>query len=172
MGRHLLSLASVFCLPLAASSDVLQKKAPPPIAVVRTWGDLFDQPVLTVSDGNKVRVGIEASKVAQSGAFLVYALLDRANWGCHGEQPLGPLHVELVRKGAGKRGEAKMAMKQMEDRSKARADAKHLLFATTVLIPGKGNCELVLRGPDETVVARATIGAAPEKALPWLAFGA
>src|SRR5262245_10622143 len=162
-------LAMLVCAVPAFAQEVLEKKPPPSIAVVRTWGDLFDQPILTLKDGSKIRVGLEAHTVLQAGVLLGYGLLQGGQYSVGGgSEPLGPLAVGLTRKDTGKR---RNRAQWARDGSKARLGITQLLFTRTVVVGREGEYDLVLRAQDGSVVAATTITVTKEKAQPWLVFG-
>jgi len=151
----------------AEQQDRLQKKKPPTLAVVRTWGDLFDQPILKLPDGVEIRAGLEAQVVPKHSAFLVYVLVNAREWKSARGGDVGPLSVELVRKNS-KRGDRKLGkeMTKLADYH----DVKHLLFAMTVAADSAGDYDLIVHDIQNSVVATTPITVTKEKAATWLDF--
>src|SRR4051812_11003998 len=74
---------------------LVRAKDTPAPGIVRTWGDLLDQPPHVLADGTKVRVGIESRHVPSYGAVLVYALVDGPRFKRPDQPSVGPLQVHL-----------------------------------------------------------------------------
>jgi hypothetical protein len=155
-------------------------KSVPGLQVVRTWGELLDQPVISLADGNKVRLGVEAKQVARGSAILIYALLDGNQWSVKGEQPLGPLRVQFHRVGVVQR---EASVKRGPAARVPRWDnAKRLLFATTLEPSAYWDIEkaraiwpekfrLAVLAADNALVAEEIIAATSNRQHPWLVFG-
>lgn len=135
------------------------------LAVVRTFADLMNQPVLALKDGVKVRAGIEASSVPQHGVVLVYALVESKHVMASGE--LGPLHVELARSGDHKKEVVLRAMDMARRGSDLRSP---FFFMTAVHLDEPGNFHLTLRGPEGEAAAHARLTATENNSHVWLPF--
>jgi hypothetical protein len=158
------------CASLAAEPDKLQKKKPFEMVVVRTWGDLFDQPLLTLSDGSKARVGFEAKEVPAHSVFLVYVLINGGKYNFFlGEESLGPLRLEVTR--PGKRRELLVEEARVLRTVDASNKIKHLLFATTAFVCEADKYELTLKRRDGVVMAQAFVNVTNKESTPWLSFG-
>jgi hypothetical protein len=133
---------------------------------------LFDQPIHTLCDGTKVRLGIETKDVAANSAFVIYALVNGPHYECHGNDALGPLQIQVLGpRHNGKRGESKMARAAHDD--DAVNKIKHLLFVGTISVRHPGKYEVWFLGPDRFVVAAITLDVTePKAASPaWLTLG-
>lgn len=69
---------SIFCvLFLAAITAGITGCGPQErIAVVRTWGDILNQPVIELTGGVKVRLGIESRECSRYGGVLLYCFTE------------------------------------------------------------------------------------------------
>ncbi len=117
---------------LLSCATVADAQAPAKIAAVRTWGELAAQPLLTLKDGSKVRVGLEAREATRNGAFLVYALVEGKEWEASAEpSSLGPLHLEWSPDGPVSPGELRKLLDRVAGGGNG---ASKFLFMATVSV--------------------------------------
>jgi hypothetical protein len=146
----------------------------PRIRIVRTWGDLLDQPVLpthnVLKKGPEVRLGIETRHAPDNGGLLVYALVesprDSARELANGHA-LGPLSAHLVPLD-GQRPEVERLLRDPPLRGLPKAE--RMLFVALVQFPSAGRHRLEVRQPDGQAIAAAVITATKDAHHPWLAL--
>jgi hypothetical protein len=91
-----------FCVALLLSvivvPQVLGQEKLAPIAVVKTWKELQEQPPIDLGDGVKIRLGMEAAKLPQWSGGLLYCLTEGYTppSGGGGEPPFGPVHATVT----------------------------------------------------------------------------
>lgn len=87
-------LAALALWPAAAGQE---PKKPGPIAVVKTWKELYAQPPIDLGGGVKVRLGLSAEKSPQWSGVLLYCLTEGYTPALRGSgrEPLGPVFVAL-----------------------------------------------------------------------------
>jgi len=186
--RHLNLPFTAACLALGWGASVPRAgpsqgddKPVPQLQVVRTWGELLDQPAIAVAGGGKVRLGLEAKQVARGSAILVYALLEGNEWRAGGAQPLGPLRLQFAQVDV---TPAEAASRESFGRRPQWDNAKRLLFAATIEAYTYWDADkaraadwpekfrLALRGPDNASVAADIVVVTRNRDQPWLVFGA
>jgi hypothetical protein len=159
----------LLCASSLAQPERLEKKMPFQPVVVRTWGDLFDQRELTLSDGTRIRVGLEASEVPEHASFLVYAMIHGGKYRCQGEQPLGPLTIKMIVPKDHALFERRKFAADFGN-SSASEQVTQSLFAAPVAVGKSGKYELHLHDPDGKVVAAVDIQVKGKNTAAWLAF--
>jgi hypothetical protein len=130
------------------------------VKVVRTWGDLTQQPTIDAGDGVSVRLGIGASHGPLNSGVLLYCLADGYNYFEHPNitlAGLGPLSVSM------RRGEESLVVTDigtpvmLSYKGWNTVQGCTLFFAKSVLIDAPGRYEITIRARSGPELARAAI---------------
>jgi hypothetical protein len=143
------------------------------VKVVRTWGDLTQQPTIDAGDGVSVRLGIGASHGPLNSGVLLYCLADGYNYFEHPNitlAGLGPLSVSM------RRGEESLVVTDigtpvmLSYKGWNTVQGCTLFFAKSVLIDAPGRYEITVRAASGRVLARTAIASDDSFYHPWTPF--
>jgi len=147
-----------------------KKPAAASLPVVRTWGDLLDQPMIALADGSTIRLGIEARSAPRLSSVFVYCLTQDAKpIRRTTEVPtLGPMAVD-VRAPDPKQVEPAKINEQLAE--PAHRDPYWQLYALSIPLDQMGKYRITLRDARNVVTAAAAIRATDEPYHAWMPFG-
>jgi hypothetical protein len=140
------------------------------LALVRTWGDLLEQPTITLADGSTVRLGMEARSAPRLSSVFIYCLTQDGKplrQTIEGST-LGPITVEVLLPNPKREATAKISQQSAEP---ADREPYWQLYALSIPLDQVGTHRITLRDAQKEVIASATIQATDEPYHAWMPFG-
>ncbi len=161
-------MSITFTLILASGSRA--QNSPVRIAVVKTWEELLAVKPLDLGDGVRVRLGLEADKVARWSGALIYCLAEGhlPSNSSKGNSPLGPVQAKV--KFANEiQAEAEHAAK-IFDRGNVDQPKGTYLYVSSFAIDRVGTYFISISKEKGVSLATATVAGTDDFFHPWTPF--